>query len=343
MSMLLRALALIGLFHATPLLAGTITVLPLEGAADSGGQLASLYFEGRDVGLELSHAKGGGGLRRLTVYAIPMGDDGNAEPQPQVILAEGDSFDSEAVYLSDDQSLLWLAYRESGQRHWLVFDARRIEELARLPAGQLAITGDQLTISDPPPALAEAVAAYRPLDPWQRLLWPQHESRVMDARAIANEWRQTATAGADFEAEGRALLAELLDAPVRPIRRQDLPGQWRVRSLQASSLGVFLYPWFKATIEPVGATLRLRKTSGSQRRLGLLYPSSAWPDALVFLGGSSVNDDLQPHYSRGPDGMAEAPWDSDSAGLLYQLAPDRLLMILDADWEGQFELYELRR
>lgn len=186
-------------------------------------------------------------------------------------------------------------------------------------------------------------ASERLLDEWQRLLWPEHASRIHDARTITADWRQGQGAGDEFEAEGRALLAELLDAPTLPVRRPDLPGRWRVRSLQASSLGVFLYPWFKASIEPVGSSLRLRKTTGSQRRLGMLYANSGDPETLVFLGGTSVNEEMQPHYSRGPDGNAECALDSDSVGLLYQLAPDRLLMILDADWGGQFELYELRR
>lgn len=90
-----------------------------------------------------------------------------------------------------------------------------------------------------------------------------------------------------------------------------------------------------------GERWRLRKSSGSQRRLGLLYASS--DDGLVFLGGQSVNDDPQPYYSRGPNRSAELSTESDSAGVLYQLGSDRLLLILNVDWSGHFELYELRR
>lgn len=177
---------------------------------------------------------------------------------------------------------------------------------------------------------------------WQAQLWPEHQARVLEAREIANDWRER-YAEADFDPAGMNMLAELLDAPVLPIESAQLLGSWRVRSIQTNTLGVYVYPYFRGEIERSEAGLVLRKFTGSQRRLGHLYPVLDAPESMVFLGGLTVNDSPQLPYSRSPAGLASQPAETDSAGVLSVLAPGRLLLILDARWGEGFELYELRR
>lgn len=191
-------------------------------------------------------------------------------------------------------------------------------------------------------SMAMGAAALAGTQAWQAYLWPEHQTRVLEAREIANDWRQR-FANADFDPQGMRLLAELLDAPTQVIRPESLSGRWRLRSIQTNSLGVYVYPYFRADIELDAQGLRLRKAAGSQRRLGHLYPVEDAPDSLVFLGGLTMNDSPQRFYSRSAKSAADGPLDSDSAGVLQALGPDHLLLILDAASGEGFELYEMRR
>ncbi len=178
------------------------------------------------------------------------------------------------------------------------------------------------------------------LDAWERALWPHHEPAIRDGRAMVEEWLRNAATGG-FDPAALRLLRELMGAPVQDIDPEHLVGSWRVRSIQATEYGVFVYPFFAARIERAGEQLRLSKTSGSQRRQGLLFRSRGGASGLIFLGGASVQGEPAVGYS-GLDPEPRTPRESDTVGVLWQLARDRLIVLLDAS-HGGFEIYELRR
>jgi hypothetical protein len=133
---------------------------------------------------------------------------------------------------------------------------------------------------------------------------------------------------------------ELLAAPALPLRRADLSGEWRCRSIQVHRSGVFAYPFFRCRIGEEGGSLVFEKLTGSQRRSGEL--SESGPDRFVFLGGATVNDEPRQAYSALSGAAGGGPADSDSVGVLTRKGEGRLLMILDATADA-YELYELKR
>ncbi len=132
----------------------------------------------------------------------------------------------------------------------------------------------------------------------------------------------------------------ILDAPSDQKGHQAILGQWRCASTQIDPNGVFAYPPFKCEIAfTEDGTLTFRKTSGSQRRNGQLWPADG---GLVLLGGSSVNDDPYRSYSATYEYADGEDAEVDTVGLLQTLRDGRMRMILDAD-EERVELYTLTR
>ena len=174
---------------------------------------------------------------------------------------------------------------------------------------------------------------------WREIAWPQHAYLIEEIRErILNTLEKTPT---DDEHSNKtiALVRELLDKKPMRISGDDIEGDWRIRSLQGSALGHLTYPFFKARIENLDGIFFFEKTTGSQRRSGALHRHL--PDTMIFLGGRTVNDEPQIGYSGAyPD---NTPVDSDSIGLLHQLAPDHLIMLLDVDYNGNYEIYDMRK
>jgi hypothetical protein len=145
--------------------------------------------------------------------------------------------------------------------------------------------------------------------------------------------------------EALTLLQKIIAAGNKPavLPAAKLTGAWKVRSIQSIRVeeGALLYPWFKAEVkETNGRALFFAKTTGSQRRSGLLLPTmkGGW----VFLGGVSMNNYPQTSYSRILNPKAE--WEEhDSVGLLRVLGPDHWCLILDAGDNLTWEIYELKR
>jgi hypothetical protein len=182
-------------------------------------------------------------------------------------------------------------------------------------------------------AVALPVAAGRGAG-WRDRAWPEHVRRVDAALADARAVDASRLAYAADFAVARALL-ERADAPQR---LGDVVGTWQVRSIQVNAHGTFAYPWFRASIRRTADELWFEKTTGSQRRSGVLLPHGDGR-SLAFLGGATVNDEPQAAYSRG---RAAGPAPSDSAGRLYRIGARELLLVLDAEG-GRYELYHLRR
>lgn len=169
-------------------------------------------------------------------------------------------------------------------------------------------------------------------------LWPEHAARLRDAT------RRVDAINANPEipksdADAKAVVEELLAEPHRALDAAALTGDWKVRSLQGGSYGIYTYPWFKARVTNRGGKLFFEKTSGSQRRSGWLLPPGDSGD-WTFVGGATVNEDPQVGYS-GSDG-ADAPRESDSVGAVWSIAEDRVLMLLDVSENG-YEIYQLKR
>ncbi|GAB2515602.1 DUF4893 domain-containing protein [Lysobacter humi (ex Lee et al. 2017)] len=171
---------------------------------------------------------------------------------------------------------------------------------------------------------------------WRRQVHADDIPRIERALALAERVRPEQGAYPEDFARAR----ELLRRAARPQPLGDVVGRWRVRSLQVNAHGTFAYPFFAASIARDGARLRFAKTSGSQRRSGLLLPSGDGR-SLAFIGGATVNDEPPVAYSRIDDPGA-APRESDSVGRLVRIGPRELLLVLDPA-PDRYELYHLAR
>lgn len=169
---------------------------------------------------------------------------------------------------------------------------------------------------------------------WTRIALPAHRAMVdTTPQALLD-----AMAGAEGDA---AQLRPLLARPALPLG--DITGDWRARSLQSNLGSVFAYPDFAAEIAPDACGYAFAKTSGSQRRSGLLYPVAGDDRRLAFLGASTVNEDPPRAYEPERPPSTQRTGEENSAGVLYRIGPSELLMLLDAQDDGRFEVYHLRR
>lgn len=178
------------------------------------------------------------------------------------------------------------------------------------------------------------------------LLWPEDIPGILSAES---DLRAMALTHADSNMAPQVdELVGLLDLPRQPVGDLlALEGGCRVRSLQAYSGGVFVYPFFPCTfeVEYELEVLRFEKTSGSQRRFGIIREDVP-DDAPIFAGGSYYSNEARRTYSYfmdPPEGQTEAPRDveRDSTGFLYRVADDHLLLIFAAR-NGRSELYDIQ-
>lgn len=191
-------------------------------------------------------------------------------------------------------------------------------------------------------ALATTPAAARPGCDWRTVAWPG------DIRAIETGLeaaRDSARAFTPANAGSRTARA-LLERAMQPQRLGDITGTWQVRSIQVNPDHDFAYayPFFRARIGRDACGFTFAKTTGSQRRTGVLRAIAGESRALAFLGGSTVNDDAARAYSRMADPRATAQAPSDTQGRLVRIGARELLMVMDvAPASGRFELYHLKR
>lgn len=170
-------------------------------------------------------------------------------------------------------------------------------------------------------------------------VWPEHQQRLREPQKIVDA--VNADPGIPrSDAEAKAVVEELLAEAHLPLDGKALLGEWRVRSLQGTRYGVFPYPWFKARVTQRDGKLFFEKLTGSQRRSGWLLPPADAKGDWYFVGGASVNEDPQVGYSKA-DGASEAR-SSDSVGLAWGIAEDRVLMLLDTRGDD-YEIYQLKR
>lgn len=206
-----------------------------------------------------------------------------------------------------------------------------------------------LTLLLAPPAIAADACR------WESDVLPADRDRVLpDVRQLAarvpSSERMPDSLGDDLKRDSahalqlaRDLLARARAA--RPVG--GIVGTWRVRSMQVGRDSAFDYPFFQARIERRDCGLAFGKTSGSQRRSGLLYPVPGDATRMAFLGSATVNDNPTAPYGAGNPPLGTANGSAgdaavNSVGQLLRIGTNELLMILDAGEDG-FELYHLKR
>jgi hypothetical protein len=290
------------------------------------------------------------GVNEIMVY--PEGYDGYDGPEedspanllPRLTLAKDLRFNPQNVYRSEDSSLIVLQVLKGKDVQWIFIEADNVRELARLPFSEVSVINSRLQFGKAPPdKLKKAVASIVPQPEWKKHIWDQDYDKINAANEMASDWSDLRIPkGSDISAA--KLLRELMTVKKLPVDPKLLLGDWRVRSLQGNSNGLYLYSFSKATIRTESSGLIFEKTSGSQHRMGRLYKDTA-TNRLIFLGGIYVNGDKPQAYSAGWGKVdAFSPNKTDTAGVLFKLNDKRMLMILDADdYDSTFEVYELVR
>lgn len=132
-----------------------------------------------------------------------------------------------------------------------------------------------------------------------------------------------------------ARLKDLVSGERLELVPKDLLPLTKVRSIQIGRYGVFTYPYFKCRFKQTDRGLFFEKTTGSQRKSGLIFQNGE--SALVFLGTSTVNDDPQRPYS----GLNRSKDTShDSVGLIINCGKTYLGLFPRKN--GAFEIYEFK-
>jgi Domain of unknown function (DUF4893) len=192
-----------------------------------------------------------------------------------------------------------------------------------------------------PLALASATERTKAEPEWSQLAWPPHRANVLSWRQNVEQVDQLLAGVALDDRRDLPTAKNLLKGPWLQPNEDALLGNWRCRSLQATSLGLYVNPDFKCTIARRDGQLAFAKISGSQRRTGVLYRD---PDhGFVFLGGATVNDDPTVTYSALAQPVASPnPLDNDTYGWLKQRSRNHVVMLFNTDGSS-YEIYELRR
>lgn len=112
-------------------------------------------------------------------------------------------------------------------------------------------------------------------------------------------------------------------------------GSYKCRSIQITTYGVFVYPYFKCNVAPrLDGSKAFKKTSGSQRKNGILKKLSS--GEVIFFGAWSVNDDPVVSYNKN-----DASSETNQVGKLL-LSGEFWYLIFDEP-DGQGEIYQLSK
>ena len=134
---------------------------------------------------------------------------------------------------------------------------------------------------------------------------------------------------------------QLIDAEHAPFSIAELEGSWRMRSLQATDYGAFIYQYFPARIYPEGQAMFFDKNSGSQRNRGLMAQLDA--ETVFFAGALYYGYEGPRLYSAMTAGeVTEEQRDFDAVAEIYKIGENHFLMAF-APTENRFRLYEIRK
>lgn len=173
-----------------------------------------------------------------------------------------------------------------------------------------------------------------PTQTWQEVATPEDRVRLRDWRSAftrALEQARAANHGAEIAREG--VLLEPDAAVGGPVPNGDY--RCRVIKMGAKSPGMLdyiAYPAFRCRIEQ-GKAQRFNKLTGSQRHVGLIYPSDQLRQ--VFLGTLVLGDETQA-YQYGRD------LDRDVAGWVERIGENRWRVVLPyPNYESLLDVIEL--
>ena len=173
-----------------------------------------------------------------------------------------------------------------------------------------------------------------PMQTWQEVATPEDRVRLRDWRSAftrALEQARAANHGAEIAREG--VLLEPDAAVGGPVPNGDY--RCRVIKMGAKSPGMLdyiAYPAFRCRIEQ-GKAQRFNKLTGSQRHVGLIYPSDQLRQ--VFLGTLVLGDETQA-YQYGRD------LDRDVAGWVERIGENRWRVVLPyPNYESLLDVIEL--
>lgn len=135
--------------------------------------------------------------------------------------------------------------------------------------------------------------------------------------------------------------AALIAAPHLPFALDDLEGDWRMRSLQATDYGAFIYQYFPARIYREDGAYVFDKDSGSQRHRGLLAQKDA--TSAFFVGALYYGYEAPRLYSAMTLGETTPEQrEFDAVAEIYRIGEEHFLMAF-APEDGRYRLYEIRR
>ena len=130
-------------------------------------------------------------------------------------------------------------------------------------------------------------------------------------------------------------LKQLVAGPQGKLTPKNLLKLRNVRSIQISGLGVFKYPYFKCRFKRTDRGLFFEKTTGSQRKSGLVFQND--DHRLILLGASTVNNEPQRQYS----GFTRSNnREHDAAGLIIKRGTTYLAIFPGRN--NTFEIYEFK-
>lgn len=170
-------------------------------------------------------------------------------------------------------------------------------------------------------------------------------------QTLPQGWREGLTARLDHlaetseDAETLDSLSQfqiLIDAEPIAFDIAELEGDWRMRSLQATELGAFVYPHFPARIYPEGQALIFDKASGSQRHRGMLAQAD---DMTVFFVGALYYGYEAPRlYSTMVAGeITPEQREFDAVAEIQKIGENHFVMAFAPEDGGRFRLYEIRK
>lgn len=185
-------------------------------------------------------------------------------------------------------------------------------------------------------------------DGWEGRMSAHDRDRLAREAAALGTGLRAALAGGT--AGDVAALVDILSDPARPIDPEALVGDWRCRTIKLGGPfgALTVYGFFKCRVSFGPDGLVFEKTTGSQRKLGDLYPDwagASGADAVtrfVYLGGEYYGNDTPRGY-RG-EGDPASPDFRDEIG--YLTMPHSGRALLGLPWptrESDYDILDLRR
>jgi hypothetical protein len=166
-----------------------------------------------------------------------------------------------------------------------------------------------------------------------RILTAQDRERL--ARLDATRTAALADARSRGAPGDVAVLDRVVSGRPLSVRRTDLAGEWRCRTLKLGKAAVLVVSgWFRCRIVDDGAGWRLDKLTGSQRVSGRFYDDGE--TRMTFVGALSFGDEPRAAYGQ--------PGARNQAGIAIRPGPDRLrLEFPEPEFESAFDILDMER